>query len=162
MDWWFHWLFALLLSPGTLDLGWFMLGNVVLDVFFILSFIQVAGFRPRGLSEMSKFNNKAGKTFFHKIGYLGHSLLATGVFLALSLLPSLTVKSLCYGLLLHQIIDLATHREQPNPIFYPFSMWRPKMGFVTWDLRNWNIIRPTLQLLSVLFLLKYLIFGFIF
>lgn len=162
MDWWFHWLFALLLSPGTLDLPWFLVGSFVLDVFFIFSFIQVAGLKPRSLKNMLSFDKRASKTIFHKIGFFGHSIFALFIFLALSFSSNLAVKSLCYGLILHQLIDFAVHKKQPNPIFYPFSSKRYPMGFMTWELSNKVLVLRALQILSVLFLLKYFLFGFIF
>lgn len=155
-------MFALLFYNGSLDLKWFLVGNVVLDVFFILSFVSVAGFKPRSLRSMLTFGNKAVQTPFHKIGFVLHSVFALFIFLALCFVPNIALKSLFSGIVLHLIIDFATHKNEPNPIFYPFSTRKVKTGFMTWNLSNWNVVRPTLQVLSILFLVKYLVFGFIF
>lgn len=161
MDWLFHILFGLVFYNSSLNLTWFLVGNVVLDVFFIFSFLQVAGFRPRSLNSMRTFDEQAEQTFFHKIGWFGHGFPAMILYIALSFFVNIQIKSLLFGMILHQLVDLCTHKNEPKPLWLPFSSKKNEIGFMTSDARNMKIFVPSIIFTIILLVLKYGIFGFI-
>jgi len=161
MDWLFHILIALIIFNPYLSLPWFLLGSILFDIFFIISFTSVAGLKPRSLKSMLTFENKASKTVWHKIGYIGHGLPAMLIFLLFFIFGNKQISSLAIGIVFHQVIDLMTHKAQPNPLMYPISLKRYSIGFAEWSIQNKERVFQGLLVVIALLTIKYGLFGFI-
>lgn len=152
---------GLLFYNSKLDLTWFLIGNVFLDFFFVFSFLRVAGFKPRTLKGMLGFESKAVKTWFHQIGWFGHGFPAVILFSALCFFVGFKTKSFLLGMILHDLVDFITHKNEPKPLWLPFSKKYNELGLFNGAMTNMKTVIVTVIVLLILLLLKYLLFGFI-
>ncbi|HVY01230.1 MAG TPA: zinc dependent phospholipase C family protein [Candidatus Nanoarchaeia archaeon] len=161
MNWLIHILVGLLFYNGKLDLTWFLIGNIFLDFFFIFSFLKVAGFKPRTLKGMLKFESKAIQTWFHQIGWFAHGFPAVILFGILSFFVGFKAKSFLLGLIAHDLVDFITHKDEPKPLWLPFSKKYNNIGLFNGAMTNPKAVVFTVIVLLVLLFLKYKIYGFV-